>query len=85
MTDELPDAPDGWRAMRTADGQPRFDSEDRTLTVLVTTVYSNGRSFYNCRLYESQHAYEMGNPQTSTMAEQYDDITDAVRELDPDQ
>jgi hypothetical protein len=85
MTTDLPDAPDGWRATETSDGRPRFDSEDRTLTVICTAIVSSGDTLWNCRLYESDGAYQMGNPQTSAMAEEYSDITDAVRDLDPDQ
>lgn len=79
---QLPDAPDGWRAMEAQDGRPRFDSEDRTLTVICTEVSTSSGSAYNCRLFESDAAYQMGNPTTSTIATSWENITDAVRELD---
>lgn len=85
MTDDLPDAPDGWRAMRTDDGRPRFDSEDRTLAVVCTKVSTLNGEVYNCRLFESDAAYQFGEAVDSHIAEEKDDIPDTIRTLEDNQ
>lgn len=81
----LPDAPDGWRAMRTVDGRPRFDSEDRTLTIVCEEVSTHAGDVFNCRLFEGEKPYQMGEPTTGAIAESLDEVPEIIRHLDPNQ
>lgn len=81
---KVPDSPDGWDARRDTNGRVRYDSEDRRAAVVCYPVTTSGGEGYNCRLYEKETPYTMGDATDSEFAPTIDATAGAVLQLEDD-